>query len=455
MSNLHVWYTDPWGKLLPWSCRDEREGEELAMFICPDDTKEARIPEGTKEFTSLPSLPELRILHLPSTLEVVTEKAICSLFHLEEVDIGDNPNFITQTGFLHCKTNGANLMIHGAPRIAIPSFVENPEELCFEHLYTEELDLSSEMKILHGNQIRFNSKLRNLILPDGLETVKSGAIKECNKLEHLHFPDKVRELMRCSIMGCDNLKSISIPLAMEKISPVFFHFCPKLCEIIISPDHPHYYMKNDMLIGKEGTLVASLMNIEEAIIPEGVAVIPKELFCRRMQLRKVITPSSLRCIEQQAFSEADNLEEIQLNEGLETIQGRAFSSEKLTSIRLPDSLREIRGDCFASCPALEQIEISDDHPMFKMENQMLLTKDGQKVVLALCSITHAIVPEGVKEIGEYAFFECLELQELILPDTIEKIGSHAFEFCKKLEKVAIPTGVNVAEDAFLYCKLLK
>ena len=69
MSNLHVWYTDPWGKLLPWSFRDEREGEELAMFICSDDTKEARIPEGTKEFTSLPSLPELRILHLPSTLE--------------------------------------------------------------------------------------------------------------------------------------------------------------------------------------------------------------------------------------------------------------------------------------------------------------------------------------------------------------------------------------------------
>jgi hypothetical protein len=49
-------------------------------------------------------------------------------------------------------------------------------------------------------------------------------------------------------------------------------------------------------------------------------------------------------------------------------------------------------------------------------------------------ITSVIIPEGVCEIEEGAFCECISLASVTLPSTIERIGEGAFSGCEKLYK---------------------
>ena len=40
-----------------------------------------------------------------------------------------------------------------------------------------------------------------------------------------------------------------------------------------------------------------------------------------------------------------------------------------------------------------------------------------------------VIPDGVKEIGELAFFECRNIGEVSIPDSVTKIGKGAFNYC--------------------------
>lgn len=62
------------------------------------------------------------------------------------------------------------------------------------------------------------------------------------------------------------------------------------------------------------------------------------------------------------------------------------------------------------------------------------------------------VPEGITEIGDYAFEACSAATELSLPSTLKKIGKGAFSGDAMLEKIVIPDSVSSIDDgAFLYC----
>ena len=54
-----------------------------------------------------------------------------------------------------------------------------------------------------------------------------------------------------------------------------------------------------------------------------------------------------------------------------------------------------------------------------------------------------IIPEGVKTIGDYAFYKCTSLVEINIPDSVETIGEYAFCSCASLEKINIPEGIKI------------
>lgn len=56
--------------------------------------------------------------------------------------------------------------------------------------------------------------------------------------------------------------------------------------------------------------------------------------------------------------------------------------------------------------------------------------------------------ESVKKIGGGAFRFCSKLQEVEIPDTVEYIGKQAFYGCNKLKEVKLPKSVRIDIDAF-------
>ena len=67
-----------------------------------------------------------------------------------------------------------------------------------------------------------------------------------------------------------------------------------------------------------------------------------------------------------------------------------------------------------------------------------------------------VVPDGVTEIGMYAFSGCASLVEITLPESVKRIGDGAFSGCVKLEHFAIPSSVTeIGCGAFYNCTSLK
>lgn len=67
------------------------------------------------------------------------------------------------------------------------------------------------------------------------------------------------------------------------------------------------------------------------------------------------------------------------------------------------------------------------------------------------SVEEVWLPEGVKVIGEKAFYTCPRLKKIYLPQSLQQIGSNAFYDCKSLSAVEIPPQVSIGDYAFMGC----
>ncbi len=71
------------------------------------------------------------------------------------------------------------------------------------------------------------------------------------------------------------------------------------------------------------------------------------------------------------------------------------------------------------------------------------------------SITELIVPEGVSDIGEVAFYGCTNLRKVTLPQSLRYIREEAFGETA-LEELTVPGGTElIAEKAFYSCDRLR
>ena len=70
---------------------------------------------------------------------------------------------------------------------------------------------------------------------------------------------------------------------------------------------------------------------------------------------------------------------------------------------------------------------------------------------------NVVVPDGVSEIGKYAFYEydkTSDIERIVLPESLTKIDDDAFMNCKKLKDVIIPDSVEYL-SGFYGCSSIK
>ena len=65
-------------------------------------------------------------------------------------------------------------------------------------------------------------------------------------------------------------------------------------------------------------------------------------------------------------------------------------------------------------------------------------------------IVKVVLPEGVKEIGNNAFENCIHLEEVVCPKSLQKIDSEAFIDCISLKKIDYDTA-SVKNYGFRHC----
>jgi hypothetical protein len=72
------------------------------------------------------------------------------------------------------------------------------------------------------------------------------------------------------------------------------------------------------------------------------------------------------------------------------------------------------------------------------------------------NIIKCIIPDGVINIDDYAFYMCESLTSISIPDSVTSIGNMAFYKCESLESIVIPNSVtSIGYEVFYKCTSLK
>ena len=124
-----------------------------------------------------------------------------------------------------------------------------------------------------------------------------------------------------------------------------------------------------------------------------------------------------------------------------TIAKNAFHQSAITSVKIPDTVTEIREAAFYDSKSLLEVTFGKN-----------VITVGKYAFFGCESLTAVYLNDGLKFIKEYAFNSCFTIDSIVIPNSVEEIGDHAFYLCKSMYKIFIPENVSkFGEDVFVRC----
>lgn len=156
------------------------------------------------------------------------------------------------------------------------------------------------------------SGLKEIVIPNGVETIESAAFYHCEALENVSIPDSVSEI------GEDAFTN-------TKWLDAWF-------------DNPQ---KSDFLVVGNGILLAYKGNSNYVTIPYGVKQIGAGAFRDHTEIMEVSIPDTVTAIGEDAFYHCSGLKNIVGMNSVRNIEDRAFYLCPITTVRIPSSVKEV------------------------------------------------------------------------------------------------------------------
>ena len=127
----------------------------------------------------------------------------------------------------------------------------------------------------------------------------------------------------------------------------------------------------------------------------------------------------------------------------------------MENIVIPASVTEIGEHAFENCFNLENIDVSPDNKVYdSREDCNAIIETETNTLVVGCAKTK--ISQGVTTVGFRAFDDCKNLKNIEIPASVRVIEDFAFFECHKLESIEILSSeVGIGEGAFEDCPALK
>ena len=317
---------------------------------------------------------------IPDSVTDIGYGAFCGCSGLTRVTIGDSVTSINDSLF-----SGCNLLT---------AFVVGNGNQSFKS--ASGLLLTKDARTL----VAVPNGLKSVTIPDSVTSIGDSAFSGCSGLTNVTIPDSVTSIGSYAFSGCSGLASVTIPDSVTSIGSYAFSNSSELKSVTIS---------NGVTSIGEGVF-RDCSGLTSMTIPDSVTSIGSYAFSGCSGLTSVTIPDSVTSIGSYAFSDCSVLKGVTISNGVTSIGEGAFRDcSGLTGVHITD-LAKWCGISFDGY---------DDNPLYYAHNLYL---NGEKMV-------DLVIPDGVTNIGEYAFSGCSGFASVTIPDSVTSIGSSAFSGC--------------------------
>ncbi len=430
---------------------EESEGTSVSckrLLHCPRATGDLEIPEGITQWESsaLPSTGSYTSVTIPASLSasVITERNSPFEFRFlsaENWKVAEGAAYTAVNGALF-NADGTVLLKYpsGKTTCSVPSQVTALGAGAFRGCSFREANLSSlhitELPVLAFSQ----SRLETVMLPEALTQIGGFAFQDCAELRTLSLPDGVTSLDTGAFSGCVSLTELHLSNGITDIGiegswegrPVF---SPEIT-ITVNEDHPVYSSDSQgCLYKKDGTGT------------------PVKLLRAANSPGPVVLPSTVTELANGAFYGCEDIPSVTLPEALETIGVMAFQNcISLQELTIPAGVTNIYGLCAKNLSGAKapvcRITVEEGSTAFYSHDGALYRLDSNELIYAPNRAAMEISPDA-RSIGMQAFAKNTALTGINIPEGITEIGAYAFSGCSSLRQAAFPEGLKrISQGAF-------
>ena len=282
------------------------------------------------------------------------------------------------------------------------------------------------------------SSLKNVYLSDTMTKLGEYMFQGVDTLESIHIPESVTTLGNYLFSGCTGLKEVNIPSGVTSLPKYLFEYCTSLKSVELPAG-----------LTQIMSYAFAHSGIESIVIPEKIEILAETyssatscssyIFYDCKNLSSVTFLGNVKVIGQSTFSGCTSLTEFTIPASVKTVGTSAFEGTGLTTLVIPDTVRELGSSIAKNCVSLTYCSMPNNYYITEVPSSLL---DG------CTSLTQFTIPDKVMKLGSYAFRNTA-LTSLEIPANIYEIGQQVFEGVKTLKSIVLPiTVTSIKTDAF-------
>ncbi len=377
-----------------------------------------------------------------------------------------------------------------------------------------------------------HADITSIQIPDGVTRIGHNAFFGCSELTMVDLSAAIESIETRAFSDCTALREITLPASVTTIGNALFEGCtlttitancdiPEQVELVAHPDHPDRDVKRAVSSTNDkhwlfGTTVESFIfagQIEAYALLDFTAVksvkfgaevtrVNKDAFKGCTSLRKVeveslekwcniyfgtgdanpianngaeliaggqkvsslTIPESIRDIKSYAFYNYSTLESINIHDNVRSIGAGCFAGcGELSSIYVGSGIKTIGLEVFNGCetpnltinvnlPAFQKSILDPTHWLYGMEATNItygnaVTAINDFALTNLASVEKVVIGSNVEYIGKGAFSGCENLRDVSFEgNAIKTLDEHAFYNCTALEYIELPASLETIGD---------
>jgi len=196
-------------------------------------------------------------------------------------------------------------------------------------------------------------------------------------------------------------------------------------------------------------ITEGILTLPSIINDKTVLSIAKNAFSNLLGPTNIILPTMLTTINEKAFYNCDCITDAIIPDSVTSIGVMAFASSNLYKVNLGNGVRNIGEKAFYQCINLCDYQTNR---LNIYSNVLSIEKEAFSIVSSTSlPIYNLEISNGLIFIGESAFRHA-NIIMLTLPNSVEHIGAYAFSACPYLTRIEIGKGIKtIGEKAFSNC----
>ena len=274
------------------------------------------------------------------------------------------------------------------------------------------------MQFGENGKAPWGTDIKKVIVKDGITAIRSNAFTNCRNLTEVTIPNSVKAIGSGAFSGCSALTSVNLPDGLKAIKSSAFLNCLRLSDVAIPGS-----VKTIEYCAFEGC-----KGLKTLTFSDGVTEIGDYAFRGSESLTRVIIPSTVTSIGTGAF--------------FNSLCPPTVYGEKGSYVQTYADENGLYFEPIENYPALSWsvddngvLTISGNTQNYFSEPQARTAPWGKDV-------TTVVIKDGVKSIGNYAFYNCQKLKSITIPDSVTCIGNSAFMGCISLTTITLPDSIT-------------